>query len=475
MVKQTLPTRALLACGAVAGPVYVTVTMIQALTRDGFDLRQHRFSWLTTGDAYWWHQSSNLLVFRRGSLGAGMGIQHAFPFVFTGAAEVFRQVYVTQAMALPILLTAGALSLVVLRQHRAFLTALWLAQLALVILLAASGADLLRARRFLLVEGMSLVVLLAALRTVGPAWRRSLIGLLLVGNAWALWGSRRSCESPWACRSASRYLASSRRKGSGWSTPPPSPGRRGSRRGPRQASASCSSIARVSDRDFHQPGRDPGAAVRHPRALAVRTLDRRVRAAALSLRVLAASSRRGLPEDRRHARGRTTGRSGRDLPRADGWPPGRAGGAVQIGPRERAGAVLSVRSGAAMTRPPLTAPTLPDLLRAAAREAPAAEAFRYRDERLRYRDWDALADSIAAAFTAHGIGRGDVVALLLPSTPFYLVAYLAAAHVGAVTAGINVRYRRTEIAHRVRRSGAALLVAVGERSGIGHPQIAESG
>ena len=50
MAKQTLPTRALLACGAVAGPVYVTVTMVQALTCDGFDLRQHRFSWLTIGD-----------------------------------------------------------------------------------------------------------------------------------------------------------------------------------------------------------------------------------------------------------------------------------------------------------------------------------------------------------------------------------------------------------------------------------------
>jgi hypothetical protein len=62
MAKQTLPTRALLLCGAVAGPVYVTATMIQALTRDGFDLRQHRFSWLTTGDLGWVHQSNMVLV-----------------------------------------------------------------------------------------------------------------------------------------------------------------------------------------------------------------------------------------------------------------------------------------------------------------------------------------------------------------------------------------------------------------------------
>src|SRR5438445_10309019 len=103
---------------------------------------------------------------------------------------------------------------------------------------------------------------------------------------------------------------------------------------------------------------------------------------------------------------------------------------------------------------------LGDLLRAAARDAPGAEAFRYRGERLTYGDWDALADRTAAALAARGIGRGDVVALLLPSTPFYLVAYLAAARLGAITTGINVRYRRTEIGHILGRSGAALLLAV---------------
>jgi hypothetical protein len=60
--KQALLTRALLACGIVAGPMYVMVTMAQALTRDGFDLRQHRFSWLTTGRLGWIHQWNMVLV-----------------------------------------------------------------------------------------------------------------------------------------------------------------------------------------------------------------------------------------------------------------------------------------------------------------------------------------------------------------------------------------------------------------------------
>jgi len=108
----------------------------------------------------------------------------------------------------------------------------------------------------------------------------------------------------------------------------------------------------------------------------------------------------------------------------------------------------------------LTAPTLGQLLRAAAEKAPDAEAFRYRDEILTYRDWDRLADRIAAGLRRMGIGRGDVIALLLPSTPLYLAAYLGAARLGAITTGINARFRRREIGYILRHSGAKLLIAV---------------
>jgi Protein of unknown function (DUF998) len=62
MATQTLRTRPLLVCGVVAGPMYVVVAMAQALTRDGFDLRQHRFSWLTAGDLGWIQKSNMVLV-----------------------------------------------------------------------------------------------------------------------------------------------------------------------------------------------------------------------------------------------------------------------------------------------------------------------------------------------------------------------------------------------------------------------------
>jgi acyl-CoA synthetase (AMP-forming)/AMP-acid ligase II len=108
----------------------------------------------------------------------------------------------------------------------------------------------------------------------------------------------------------------------------------------------------------------------------------------------------------------------------------------------------------------LTGATLGELLAAAAREDGGAGAFRYGDERVTYAGWDALATRVAAGLAAAGVRRGDVVALLLPTTPLYMMCYLGAARLGAVTTGINVRYRRTEIGHILQRSGARLLLAV---------------
>lgn len=54
-------TRALLGCGLVAGPAYVTVSLAQALTHEGFDLTRHDWSLLAAGP-WGWIQSTNLVV-----------------------------------------------------------------------------------------------------------------------------------------------------------------------------------------------------------------------------------------------------------------------------------------------------------------------------------------------------------------------------------------------------------------------------
>ena len=54
-------TARLLACGVVAGPLFLAVLMIQAFTRDGFDLSRHPISLLSLGDLGW-IQIANFVV-----------------------------------------------------------------------------------------------------------------------------------------------------------------------------------------------------------------------------------------------------------------------------------------------------------------------------------------------------------------------------------------------------------------------------
>ena len=46
-------TRALLACGVAAGPLYIIVGVIQLFIRPGFDIRRHALSLLSNGDLGW--------------------------------------------------------------------------------------------------------------------------------------------------------------------------------------------------------------------------------------------------------------------------------------------------------------------------------------------------------------------------------------------------------------------------------------
>jgi hypothetical membrane protein len=53
--------RRLLVLGGLAGPLYVAVSLVQSVTRDGFDPARHAWSMLTNGDLGWIH-ITNLIV-----------------------------------------------------------------------------------------------------------------------------------------------------------------------------------------------------------------------------------------------------------------------------------------------------------------------------------------------------------------------------------------------------------------------------
>jgi len=65
---------------------------------------------------------------------------------------------------------------------------------------------------------------------------------------------------------------------------------------------------------------------------------------------------------------------------------------------------------------------------------------------ISYAELDQVADEVAQGLAARGLAEGSTLALVIPSSIDYVVLYLAAARLGAVTAGLNPRFTATEIA-----------------------------
>jgi acyl-CoA synthetase (AMP-forming)/AMP-acid ligase II len=83
---------------------------------------------------------------------------------------------------------------------------------------------------------------------------------------------------------------------------------------------------------------------------------------------------------------------------------------------------------------------IPEVVAEAARRFGPTAAFVDADGTpLSYAELDERSDAVAAALRASGVGPGAVVALTLPSTTAYVLAYIGAAKAGAITAGINPR------------------------------------
>ncbi len=81
---------------------------------------------------------------------------------------------------------------------------------------------------------------------------------------------------------------------------------------------------------------------------------------------------------------------------------------------------------------------------------------------LSYRELHTISDEVAAGLQRRGIGEGDVVALVMPPVPEYIVFYLAAAKVGAVTAGVNDKLAPPERSRLLEVAQPSLVVSAVE-------------
>lgn len=100
-----------------------------------------------------------------------------------------------------------------------------------------------------------------------------------------------------------------------------------------------------------------------------------------------------------------------------------------------------------------------DYASANAARNPNGEALVLGTRRWTHQDVAASVDILAKALLAHGITKGDRIAVLQTPHPDYWITFLATASIGAIWVGLNPRYRLAELTHVIADAEPALLIA----------------
>ncbi len=78
--------------------------------------------------------------------------------------------------------------------------------------------------------------------------------------------------------------------------------------------------------------------------------------------------------------------------------------------------------------------------------------------RFTYSEFDATVDRTSALLQSHGVGKGEVVSLLMPNSAEYIIAYFACWKLGALAGPVNSLLKAKEIAYVISNSEAKALM-----------------
>jgi fatty-acyl-CoA synthase len=101
--------------------------------------------------------------------------------------------------------------------------------------------------------------------------------------------------------------------------------------------------------------------------------------------------------------------------------------------------------------------TLGDLLHRSAARHPHKLAIACGEVRWSYAEFDSVCNRLAAGLAAHGVGKGDRVAVLARNSHAFASLRFALARLGAVLVPVNFMLKPDEAAYILRHAGARLL------------------
>ncbi|MGD0476963.1 MAG: long-chain fatty acid--CoA ligase [Nitrososphaerales archaeon] len=94
-----------------------------------------------------------------------------------------------------------------------------------------------------------------------------------------------------------------------------------------------------------------------------------------------------------------------------------------------------------------------------AKKYPKNVCMHYQGRNFTYSELDDLSSRFASALVSLGVKRGDRVAIFLPNTPQFVLAFFGILKAGATVVNNNSLYKERELEHQINDSGAEVIIA----------------
>ncbi len=104
--------------------------------------------------------------------------------------------------------------------------------------------------------------------------------------------------------------------------------------------------------------------------------------------------------------------------------------------------------------------TLPDILNRTAAKTPDYPALSLNEIEISYSQLKTRVEALASAFISFGIRKGDRIALLLPNSPTYVIAFYAIVKTGAVVVNLNVTSQGEDLVRLLTHSDSRIVVTL---------------
>ncbi len=91
---------------------------------------------------------------------------------------------------------------------------------------------------------------------------------------------------------------------------------------------------------------------------------------------------------------------------------------------------------------------------------PHLPAIRFEDRTISWGEFQSRTDNLARSFLNLGVKKGDIIATMLPSSPEYIFALIAADKIGAIICALDVKYKTADLKKFIAHLNPKLLIAL---------------